>query len=110
MRANAPAPDPTHPICLKAFLARLIFAPARSGSILTPAAYQSICFTTSISPRRCTLGYQNPQSVLFQRRPDLNYLPLICENTNAPLLYIDIVNETLEYFIANTQALTCYQG
>ena len=35
------------------------------------------------------------------RRPDLGALPLSCENTNTSMPYIDIVNEILEYFIAN---------
>jgi peptidoglycan hydrolase-like protein with peptidoglycan-binding domain len=54
-----------------------------------------------------------PLAVLLQRRPDIQHLPLTCENTNTPLPYIDLVNETLEYFLANdTEALTLtgYQG
>lgn len=43
-----------------------------------------------------------PLQVLLSRRPDLQHLPLTCENTNTALPYIDVVNETLEYFIANT--------
>jgi Neuraminidase-like domain/Putative peptidoglycan binding domain len=42
-----------------------------------------------------------PLQVLLERRPDIQHLPLTCENTNTALPYIDIVNETLEYFIAN---------
>ncbi len=44
---------------------------------------------------------QTPYSVLIERRPDLPYLPLTCENTNTAMPYIDIVNEILEYFIAH---------
>ena len=48
-----------------------------------------------------------PLQVLLERRPDIQHLPLTCENTNTPLPYIDLVNETLEYFIANdTEALS----
>jgi peptidoglycan hydrolase-like protein with peptidoglycan-binding domain len=48
-----------------------------------------------------------PLQVLLDRRPDIQHLPLTCENTNTPLPYIDLVNETLEYFIANdTEALS----
>jgi len=36
-------------------------------------------------------------------------LPLTCENTNVALPYIDVVNETLEYFVANS-SLASYQG
>jgi hypothetical protein len=39
---------------------------------------------------------RDPQEVLFERRPDVQHLPLTCENTNTPLPYIDLVNETLE--------------
>ena len=42
-----------------------------------------------------------PLNVLLSRRPDIQHLPLTCENTNTALPYIDVVNETLEYFIAN---------
>src|SRR5213594_3442516 len=49
----------------------------------------------------------SPLSVLLSRRPDIEHLPLTCENTNTALPYIDLVNETLEYFIANsTQKLS----
>jgi hypothetical protein len=44
----------------------------------------------------------NPQAALFARRPDIQHLPLTCENTNTALPYIDIVNEALEYYVANT--------
>ena len=36
------------------------------------------------------------------RRPDLGALPLTCENTNTAMPYIDLVNEILEYYIANS--------
>jgi ABC toxin N-terminal region/Neuraminidase-like domain/Putative peptidoglycan binding domain len=54
-----------------------------------------------------------PLQVFLERRPDIQHLPLTCDNTNKPLPYIDLVNETLEYFIANdTENLTLkgYQG
>jgi hypothetical protein len=35
------------------------------------------------------------------RRPDLGALPLTCENANTSMPYIDLVNEILEYFVAN---------
>src|SRR5205814_5847137 len=40
-----------------------------------------------------------------ERRPDLPYLPLTCENTNTLMPYIDIVNEILEYFIVHSGSL-----
>lgn len=39
--------------------------------------------------------------VLVERRPDLPHIPLTCENTHTVLPYIDIVNEILEYYVAN---------
>jgi hypothetical protein len=79
------------------------------SSILSPAAYlvDLLHYLDQPSP---TQGFQNPQSVLFTRRPDLQYLPLTCENTDVALPYIDIVNETLEFFVANSLSLANYQG
>lgn len=42
-----------------------------------------------------------PYDVLIERRPDLPYIALTCENTNTALPYIDVVNDVLEYYIAN---------
>jgi peptidoglycan hydrolase-like protein with peptidoglycan-binding domain len=42
-----------------------------------------------------------PFAALTTRRPDLPNLNLSCENTNTALPYIDVVNEILEYFVAN---------
>jgi hypothetical protein len=47
----------------------------------------------------------SPFDVLMSRRPDIQYLPLTCDNTNTALPYIDIVNETLEYYVANDLTL-----
>jgi hypothetical protein len=44
----------------------------------------------------------SPFDVLTSRRPDIQHLPLTCENINTALPYIDVVNETLEYFVANS--------
>jgi Neuraminidase-like domain len=51
-----------------------------------------------------------PLEVLLSRRPDIQHLPLTCENTNTPLPYIDLVNETLEYYITHGLELTGYAG
>jgi hypothetical protein len=51
-----------------------------------------------------------PLQVLLSRRPDIEYLPLTCENTNTPLPYIDLVNETLEYYVAHNLSLAGYEG
>jgi Salmonella virulence plasmid 28.1kDa A protein len=76
-------------------------------SILSPAAYLvnllQFCDPTN-------KGVGTPQAVLFDRRPDIQHLSLTCENTNTPLPYIDIVNETLEYFITHNLNLENYTG
>jgi hypothetical protein len=53
-----------------------------------------------------------PLDVLLSRRPDIQHLPLTCDNTNIPLPYIDLVNETLEYYVTNNHSLANpdYQG
>lgn len=51
-----------------------------------------------------------PLEVLLERRPDLARLPLTCENTNTPLPYIDLVNETLEHYVASGLTLAGYTG
>ncbi|ETP66943.1 hypothetical protein G159_19950 [Planococcus glaciei CHR43] len=48
-------------------------------------------------------GFLKPYDSLIKRRPDLPNLKLTCENTNTALPYIDLVNEILEYVVANTQ-------
>jgi hypothetical protein len=79
------------------------------GSILGPAAYlvDLLHYVDQPSPAG---GPSNPQDVLFGRRPDLQYLPLTCANTNTALPYIDLVNETLEYFVVNGLSIAGYQG
>lgn len=71
-------------------------------SILSPAAYlvDLLLFCDRPINER-----ENPQAVLLERRPDIQHLPLTCENTNTPLPYIDLVNETLEYYITNGLSL-----
>lgn len=48
-----------------------------------------------------TAKYKKPYDALIERRPDLPYIPLTCENTNTALPYIDLVNEVLEYYVAH---------
>lgn len=71
-------------------------------SILSPAAYLVDLLDYLDNPPGAA---GNPLSVLLKRRPDLQYLPLTCDNTNVALPYIDIVNETLEYFVCNNLTL-----
>ncbi len=46
-------------------------------------------------------NFLKPYDALVVRRPDIPHLPLTCENTNVALPYIDLVNEILEYYVAN---------
>lgn len=75
-------------------------------SILSPAAYL-VDLLQFLDHPPGTAG--NAQDVLFARRPDIQHLPLTCENTETVLPYIDLVNETLEYFVAN-HSLQDYTG
>lgn len=76
-------------------------------SILSPAAYLVDLLLFIDRPEN---EKENPQAVLLERRPDIQHLPLTCKNTNTPLPYIDVVNETLEYFVANNLSLANYTG
>ncbi len=48
-----------------------------------------------------TARYTKPYDALIERRPDLPYIQLTCENTTTAMPYIDIVNEILEYYVAH---------
>jgi hypothetical protein len=48
-------------------------------------------------------SYRSARDVLLERRPDIANLELSCENTNTPVPYVDLVNEILEYAVANTE-------
>ncbi len=53
-------------------------------------------------PHRDATGkFMTPYDALIERRPDLPHIPLTCENTHTALPYIDLVNEVLEYYVAN---------
>ena len=87
-------------------------------SILSPAAYL-VSLLQFIDLKRYnnqgielpkTYVGENPLDVLLDRRPDIQHLPLTCENTNTPLPYIDLVNETLEYFVFNKLSLAEFKG
>ena len=68
-------------------------------SILSPAAYfvslLQLCDPSDNPP----VNKRRPIQELLRRRPDLEHLPLTCENTNTPLPQIDLANEALEYFV-----------
>ena len=44
---------------------------------------------------------RKPYDALIERRPDIPRIALTCENTLTAMPYIDIVNEILEYYVAN---------
>jgi hypothetical protein len=71
-------------------------------SVLSPAAYL-VDLLHLLDPPAGTLppGAKAPFEILDRRRPDLAELPLTCENTNTVLPYIDLVTETLEYYVAH---------
>ena len=76
-------------------------------SILSPAAYLvDLLHLLDGTPGP---DGRTPLQVLLSRRPDLEHLPLTCENTNTVLPYIDIVNETLESFVAHGATLGAFQ-
>ena len=77
-------------------------------SMLSPSAYLVDLLHYIDQPN--TPSGANPQTVLFGRRPDLQFLPLTCENTETALPYIDVANELLEYFVANNLKIDGFQG
>lgn len=78
-------------------------------SVLSPAAYM-VDLLQFIDPEPGTFTGKNPLDVLLGRRPDLQHIPLTCENTNTPLPYIDLVKEVLEHYITNNLSLSGYRG
>ena len=80
-------------------------------SVLSPAAYLVDLLMFLDRPgSEIPAGFANPLDVLLERRPDIQHLPLTCENTLTALPYIDLVNEVLEHFIVNGLSLTGYAG
>ncbi|MBI2737403.1 MAG: peptidoglycan-binding protein [Rhodospirillales bacterium] len=65
-------------------------------SVLSPAAYL-VDLLQFINPKHGA----KPITRLRARRPDIEHIPLSCENTNTPLPYIDLANEILEFYVAN---------
>ncbi|HEV2647203.1 MAG TPA: neuraminidase-like domain-containing protein [Acidobacteriaceae bacterium] len=77
------------------------------SSLLSPAAY-FVDLLRFLNPTQA--AGTTPQTVLFGRRPDLQHLALSCSNTNTALPYIDLVNETLEAYVAGNLSFSGYQG
>ena len=59
-------------------------------SVLSPAAYLVDLLEFADRPAGALDGKENPLSVLLERRPDLEHLPLTCENTHTAMPYIDV--------------------
>jgi hypothetical protein len=78
------------------------------NSVFSPAAY-FVDLLEFIDLAGQPHAMSNPLTVLLERRPDLEYLLLSCENTNVALPYVDIVNEVLEYYVVNGN-LAAFKG
>ncbi len=70
-----------------------------------PNDWQSTIADWQNSHNGTAYPFGTPFAALTARRPDLPNLNLSCENTNTALPYIDVVNEILEYFVANQGSL-----
>jgi hypothetical protein len=68
-------------------------------SIFSPAAYLADVLTY-LDARDSKAPAVSVMDVLFQRRPDLAYLELSCENSHTPLPYVDLACEVLEDHVA----------
>ncbi len=77
-----------------------ICACEKCRSVYSPAAYYAdlLLFLQGRKSKNPDLTVKD---ILFQRRPDLGYLELNCENAHTMLTYIDVVCEVLEAAIAN---------
>lgn len=78
-------------------------------SVLGPAAYfadllEFLRYRKTTNPAKKALG------VLLDRRPDLGYLELGCENAETPLPYVDVVCEVLEAAVADGKGDTELAG
>jgi len=76
-------------------------------SIFSAAAYMVDILQFLHNADTNTSSFSTSLEVLFNRRPDLCYIDLDCENTNTPLPYIDLINEIFENAIySQTTGLT----
>ena len=50
-------------------------------------------------------GKTIPKQIAVPRRPDLAYLKLNCANADTALPYVDIINEILENYVANSKVV-----
>jgi receptor-binding and translocation channel-forming TcA subunit of Tc toxin/ABC toxin-like protein/neuraminidase-like protein len=69
-------------------------------SVYSPAAYFADLLMF-LKERKAKNPAQTVKDILFERRPDLGYIELNCENALTPLPYIDVVCEVLEDVVAD---------
>ncbi|HWP91824.1 MAG TPA: neuraminidase-like domain-containing protein [Thermodesulfobacteriota bacterium] len=69
-------------------------------SVYSPAAY-FVDLLHFLDPEFPPPVGRKPIEVLLERRPDLEHIKLNCENTNTLIPYVDLVNEILEFYVAN---------
>ncbi|MEJ2608183.1 MAG: Tc toxin subunit A, partial [Anaerolineales bacterium] len=69
-------------------------------SVLSPASYFADLLMF-LKDRKAANPAKSVKEILFDRRPDLGYLELNCDNALVPLPYIDVVCEVLEDVIAD---------
>jgi hypothetical protein len=68
-------------------------------SVLSPAAYYADLLMF-LKGRKAANPARTVKDILFDRRPDLGYLELNCENALTTLPYVDVVCEVLEAVVA----------
>jgi hypothetical protein len=78
-------------------------------SVLSPAAYFADILTF-LKDRKAKNPSFSVKDILFNRRADLGFLELGCENALTPLPYIDIVNEVLQAAVAGTASDVLLSG
>lgn len=94
----SPLPDAvkTHPTITTLFGSFGLCECRHCRSVYGPAAY----FVDLLEFLNPAAG-SKPLAALRQRRPDLEHIPLTCDNTNTPLPYLDLVNEILEFYVVH---------
>jgi len=70
-------------------------------SVYSPAAYFADIMMFLKDRNAKGMSGESVKKILLERRPDLAYLELNCDNANVTLPYIDVVNEVLEAVVAD---------
>jgi Tc toxin complex TcA C-terminal TcB-binding domain/Neuraminidase-like domain/Salmonella virulence plasmid 28.1kDa A protein/PA14 domain/Putative peptidoglycan binding domain len=93
----APAPIPDY---ANLFVSPDMCACADCLSVLSPAAY-FVDLLRYLQRSKDPATGNTVYSILTQRRPDLPNLEMTCENSYTVIPYIDLVNEVMEFYVAN---------